>query len=1831
MFFYLYEKLGLAFEGYRRKKGKGRDPPSDETEELSRLDRILSEYDRLPKSVAFQAQEAEIRGKVRKTVKEYCRQRMISWEVQGFDFASAISGMAAPSWKLFGFNVRLPAFCYRLISRVAGIDFEYGVKLLEDVALLMFELSNAENSFNVRMAILHFAKHRAGNRSLITSYYERFSQVFVKLLQEVDEKKPRVCGFPDSPLSSSSWGSLDEEEMKAECEELKRLAFELNKPVALSEPYQVQGGSESFEKVLKGARGLLDKYDEVVHSKIYNRIYKLMTYAVSFSLFDKLGLTATTLQLSTIQTEALREKGLKSPDFIHSCLDTFVFVCERGYQYVKTGDFSSIFHSGSRYDEWFETTNKLRSQAPFTSNPEPHGFTRFDFLARLEKAIEQGRCISKQAKANRSSEFRFINSVLRDMELIKGEELSRANAMQSRNAPFSLLVFGTTSVAKTTFVKVICQIVHRALKLPIGDQYMYIRNSIDAFWVNFHSSQHTVVLDDIGFLEPNVAQQGDPSMLEMLQINNNIAFTPIQAALEDKGKTPMRAKLLVATTNTEHLNVQAYFSCPAAVSRRFPYVIQITLKDEFANEDGTLDGSKVTNLQAGEFPNYWNITVKKCVVDKPQKNQKIPPKPLASLKVIYNFTDILDFGQWLARTAISYENLQKKVDNCFEVMKDIELCVGDPDKPGCYRPVDKCTHDQPGCAPIVQGDRPRCARCRQYRIECSCLNVAAENPAVTPPPSDDDWDDTCNTCHRDFTQCTCEADLYCPDCLRAMHRCCCDFDWRDHNICPACGATPNECYCFDTSEDEDNEFLQTCRECGRFRSDCWCAFLDEVLEDDEPLPADAVIGRCPFCEELPGWCHCLELQGDDPKEIIDVVYRAEIVERETLRGLALQDKTYAVPEKDLSWRLKCSIGFWRFNWWASAHIPGFTWFLSLGFGSDWKSRILTYYATNREFVRFTLRTLGDKIERKIGRSYVIHLMLAALALSATTYAAWSLWSSFKKPKPQGGSVSLDKIFSTGTPPPRSDKAEAQPNVYYKSDYQTTDFDVGKTSLSWKAMKQSEVTEHIMANCVHLRYSFDVSGTRRATVPNKGFFMKGQLLVTNVHSLPQSSPGKFVDNFDMEVVRVRRCSGLTENIPIKVNIRQVKMYVDWDIAVIEVLDMPPFKDLTGLLPKQSLRGIHSGTYITRSENGEPTFNRVENIKWDGHLQIPLPDRMQTIKVDCWVGNSREMTKKGDCGSLLVSFSEMGPIILGSHIAGTPSSTAVRASTLTQEKWTQIETHFGIQVHSGAPVLSAPSRPVELVDLHPKSPLRFVEEGFMRVYGSVSGFRAKLKSRVAKSVICQSLLERGFKLTHGAPVMKGWGVKRNVLLTMVNPVNKLDPDILEQAANGWADDCIAGLTDDDYATLGVVDLRTAVNGAAGHQYIDSVDRSTSAGFPWRKSKKHYLAPTEVHDDGLQDPVMPSVEILERVEDCLDKYSRGERYCPVFCMNLKDEAVKFSKIAAEKTRGFCGAPFDWVIVVRMYFLTVVRLMYTCRYVFESAPGIVATSLEWQELYKHLTQFGRHRMIAGDFANFDKSMSGRLIWLVFRALFKVIWFKGNYSLKEKIAMTCIAADICFPWIYFFGDLIECFGCNPSGHPLTVLVNGIANSIYMRYCYIVLNPKHDVSTFKKHVALMTYGDDNIMGVSEDAPWFNHTAISEVLATGGIVYTMADKEAISIPYIDIDECTFLKRAFRFSPEFNAIVAPLDLTSINKALMVNVVSKSITRKAQCIATIGGALHEMSYHGRDAFERLFSTLRDVVRENELDAYVDDSTFRDFNFYVDRFWYESKRRGKTHVDLT
>jgi hypothetical protein len=75
------------------------------------------------------------------------------------------------------------------------------------------------------------------------------------------------------------------------------------------------------------------------------------------------------------------------------------------------------------------------------------------------------------------------------------------------------------------------------------------------------------------------------------------------------------------------------------------------------------------------------------------------------------------------------------------------------------------------------------------------------------------------------------------------------------------------------------------------------------------------------------------------------------------------------------------------------------------------------------------------------------------------------------------------------------------------------------------------------------------------------------------------------------------------------------------------------------------------------------------------------------------------------------------------------------------------------------------------------------------------------------------------------------------------------------------------------------------------------------------------------------------------------------------------------------------------------------------------------------------------------------------------------------------------------------------------------------------------------------------MGVDDSIPEFNHTSIQAVFASWGIKYTMAEKEADSVPFQTIDEVSFLKRSFRFHPQLNSVVAPIERESLTKKILL----------------------------------------------------------------------------------
>jgi hypothetical protein len=182
---------------------------------------------------------------------------------------------------------------------------------------------------------------------------------------------------------------------------------------------------------------------------------------------------------------------------------------------------------------------------------------------------------------------------------------------------------------------------------------------------------------------------------------------------------------------------------------------------------------------------------------------------------------------------------------------------------------------------------------------------------------------------------------------------------------------------------------------------------------------------------------------------------------------------------------------------------------------------------------------------------------------------------------------------------------------------------------------------------------------------------------------------------------------------------------------------------------------------------------------------------------------------------------------------------------------------------------------------------------------------------------------------------------------------------------------------------------------------------------------------------------------------------------------------------------------------------------------------------------------------------------------------------------------------------------------------------------YFLLNGS-ECDSFNDNVSLLTYGDDNIMSVSKSADWFNHTAIAYAFNEMGIEYTMADKEAESVPFIDIKDASFLKRTWRFDEDQGCFMPPLDHDSIEKMLMVWTRSKSIPNEAQCIAVIGTAVREYFFYGKTVFEEKRALLQNLVERMNLENWVENSTFPTYDDLVKQFWDSSKHVVISDVDI-
>jgi hypothetical protein len=186
-------------------------------------------------------------------------------------------------------------------------------------------------------------------------------------------------------------------------------------------------------------------------------------------------------------------------------------------------------------------------------------------------------------------------------------------------------------------------------------------------------------MDDIAFLKPT--GEVDPTLKEMLQVKNSVPYCPPQAALEDKGRTPVRAELLIGTTNTKNLNLHAYFACPFAIARRLSYIITAKIKPQYAKNGIMADSSKIPETKAGEYMNIWDFVIS---VPKPAVEVNVDCQG-TKYDVIHEFSNVYDMLAWYIQAAKDHNISQEKALRADTTMFDIEVCKD------CYLPNLKCS------------------------------------------------------------------------------------------------------------------------------------------------------------------------------------------------------------------------------------------------------------------------------------------------------------------------------------------------------------------------------------------------------------------------------------------------------------------------------------------------------------------------------------------------------------------------------------------------------------------------------------------------------------------------------------------------------------------------------------------------------------------------------------------------------------------------------------------------------------------------------------------------------------------------------------------------------------------------------------------------------------------------------------------------------------------------------------------------------------------------------------------------------------------------------------
>ncbi|APG76917.1 hypothetical protein 1 [Beihai mantis shrimp virus 4] len=697
----------------------------------------------------------------------------------------------------------------------------------------------------------------------------------------------------------------------------------------------------------------------------------------------------------------------------------------------------------------------------------------------------------------------------------------------------------------------------------------------------------------------------------------------------------------------------------------------------------------------------------------------------------------------------------------------------------------------------------------------------------------------------------------------------------------------------------------------------------------------------------------------------------------------------------------------------------------------------------------------------------------------------------------------------------------------------------------------------------------------------GMFIKGRLLAIPRHLYDRREE----DSLGLETICDR--GNTIVNVPIHQVYEVSRQNVPVDLVICEMgMSTQARPDIVKYFPRKNELAT-LGALAKRGDLRLCSTRRFSSTATGGNMMVPYISTVDFLDFTDTVAEDRKVnrtynvrqglychghTEKGDCGSPYVLHNPQSRTkILGLHSAGFSHSTEIYAQTLTQEDFENIrpETQGG-----------------RVTTLYPATKTALSPLPNSLVVGKVPTAPAPTKSSIVESPIhgCFPVTTAPAVLIHPTEnilIKNSLKVTKNTVVLRENLIDVCVHDVKRVLNSKGKSDAEKRILTHEESIMGLCESR----------YVKPVNRSTSAGYPYslhrdsgRVGKRTWL--------GEDEYIVDEPELLEHVETIIDHARRGEVRADlgIFQATLKDERRPKEKVEKLKTRVFAAANQALVLAQRRYFSTYLDHVMQNRITNEIGLGTNVYSFDWHRIVQRLQQVGL-KVIAGDFSNFDGSLNSQLLGRIAEIVSD--WYDDG---EENALIRHVLTEYLFNAFWLVdGTVLQLNHSQPSGNPLTTLINCVYNMLIFRYIYLLALEENGypmtLGNYRTRVASVFYGDDSICTISSSAiDWFNQHSITKYMLRTGHEYTDETKSGNPPPYRDISEVTFLKRGFEMKQGFWQ--APLSKLTIEDMCMWS--RSGIEPQEAMHQTTRIASFEASLHGEEYHNEFCNTVRRACRQ-------------------------------------